>query len=123
MGAKRSTLSVLVTGVGGGGHGEQILKALRLAQTPLRIVGGDMSPFSSGLQKTDQAYLLPPASDPDYLDTILELCHKEEIKVVFHGSEPELKVFSKHRARLSAAGLFLPINPPDVIDLCMDKCR
>jgi carbamoyl-phosphate synthase large subunit len=123
MRAARTPLSVLVTAVGGGGHGEQILKALRLAQTPLRIIGGDMSPFSSGLQKVDRAYLLPPPSDPDYLETILELCRQEEVRVLFHGSEPELKVFSKQRTRLQQAGLFLPINPAEVIELCMDKVR
>jgi carbamoyl-phosphate synthase large subunit len=113
----------MVTGVGGGGHGEQILKALRLARIPLRIVGGDITPYSSGLQKVDRAYLLPAASDPDYVDTILELCRHEHVRVLFHGSEPELKVFSRNRDRLHAAGLFVPINPAPVIELCMDKVR
>jgi carbamoyl-phosphate synthase large subunit len=121
--ATQEAVSVLVTGVGGGGHGEQVLKALRLAPTPYRIVGGDMSPFASGLQKVDRAYLLPPASDADYVDVIAELCRKENVRVLIHGSEPELKLFSKHRARLLAEGLFLPINPPEVIDLCMDKVK
>lgn len=121
--AAKQPLSILVTGVGGGGHGEQILKALRLAQTPLRIVGGDMSSFASGLQKVDSAYLLPPASDLDYIDVILEVCRIENVRVLFHGSEPELKLFSKERARLEAAGLFVPINPAHVIEKCMDKVR
>jgi carbamoyl-phosphate synthase large subunit len=116
-------LTVLITGVGGGGHGEQILKALRLAKTPLRIVGGDMSPFAAGLQRVDKAYILPPASDPKYIDVILAVCMAEGVRVLFHGSEPELKVFSRERDRLRAAGLFLPINPPDVIDVCMDKVK
>jgi carbamoyl-phosphate synthase large subunit len=123
MAETQRALTVLVTAVGGGGHGEQILKALRLARIPLRIIGGDMSSFASGLQRVDRAYLLPPASDPDYLDVLLELCRTEGVRVLFHGSEPELKLFSKHRARLQAAGLFLPINPAEVIDLCMDKVR
>ena len=29
----------MITGIGGGGHGEQILKALRLAGRPYRIIG------------------------------------------------------------------------------------
>jgi carbamoyl-phosphate synthase large subunit len=116
-------LTVLITGVGGGGHGEQILKALRLAHMPYRIIGGDMSAYSSGLQKVDQPYLLPPASDPDYLATVLDVCRREQVRVLLHGSEPELKVFNKHRTQIEAAGLFLPINPAHVLDLCMDKVR
>ncbi|GAG21532.1 unnamed protein product, partial [marine sediment metagenome] len=30
---------VMVTGIGGGGHGEQIVKALRMASTPYEIIG------------------------------------------------------------------------------------
>ena len=116
-------LPVLITGVGGGGHGEQILKALHRAMTPLRIIGGDMSAFAAGLQRVDQAYILPPASDPDYIDVVLGICKLEGVRVLFHGSEPELKVFSREQERIRAAGIFLPINPPSVIDMCMDKVR
>jgi carbamoyl-phosphate synthase large subunit len=121
--ATHTPLTVLVTGVGGGGHGEQILKALRLAATSLRIVGGDMSPFAAGLQKVDRAYVLPAASDPAYLDAVLAVCRAEGVRALFHGSEPELKVFSRERDRIRAAGLFLPINPADVIDRCLDKVK
>ena len=50
-------VKVMVTGVGGGGHGEQILKALRLASTEYEIVGSDMSPLSKGLQDIDYQHL------------------------------------------------------------------
>lgn len=114
-------ITVLVTGVGGGGHGEQILKALRLAATPYRIVGADMSPISKGLADVDVPYLLPPANHPEYLDALLALCAEERVEALFHGSEPELKVMSAARERIEAAGIFLPINPRHVIDTCMDK--
>ncbi|CCN16463.1 ATP-grasp domain-containing protein [Bordetella bronchiseptica] len=116
-------ISVLVTGVGGGGHGEQILKALRLARTRYHIIGGDMNPFSKGLAEVDKPYILPSANDPRYIDALLELCARHDVKAVFHGSEPELKAMSIARARFEQAGVFLPINPAAVIDLCMDKAR
>jgi len=116
-------IPVLVTGIGGGGHGEQILKALRMADTPYLIVGGDMNPFSKGLAEVDIPYILPPANDPRYVDALLALCSKHDIKAMFHGSEPELKVMSANRERIRGAGVFLPINPAPVIDLCMDKAK
>lgn len=111
----------MVTGVGGGGHGEQILKALRMAKTPYKIVGGDMSPYSIGLLHVDYPYLLPPAKDPRYIDVLLKLCRKHDVKALFHGSEFELKTMSTHRDRIRDTGIFLPINPAHVITLCMDK--
>ena len=38
----RNQLSVLISGVGGGSHGEQILKALRLSDLQYEIVGCDI---------------------------------------------------------------------------------
>src|SRR5687768_13610784 len=60
---KREAISVLVTGVGGGGHGHEVAKALKLADR-YRIVGLDMSPTSFGLFDLDAAFVVPPASDP-----------------------------------------------------------
>jgi len=114
-------LDVMVTGVGGGGHGEQIIKALRLADTPYRIVGTDMSPMSKGLLDVDYPYILPPATDPDYIPSVLALCRRHAVKALFHGSEPELNVLSRNREVIEREGIFLPINPQSVIDVCMNK--
>lgn len=116
-------VQVMVTGVGGGGHGEQILKALRLAYTEYEIVGSDMSPLSKGLQEVDHPYILPPASDKRYIDTLLAVCRKHEVKALFHGSEPELKAMSVNRQQIQSKGIFLPINPQHVIETCMDKFK
>lgn len=86
---------IFVTGVGGGGGGEQILKALRLSLLNYYIVGGDITPYSKGLYMVDKAYILPPALSSDYLDVLLNICTKENIQALFTGSEPELKIVSK----------------------------
>jgi carbamoyl-phosphate synthase large subunit len=118
-----SRFVVMVTGVGGGGHGEQIVKALRLAPTAYTIVGGDMTPVSTGFARVDHPCILPPARDPQYIDAVLAVCRRRGVRALFHGSEAELKVMSRERDRIEAAGIFLPINPAEVIDTCMDKAR
>lgn len=117
----QGSITVMVTGVGGGGHGDEILKALRLSSLRYEIIGGDMSPLSRGLKVVDRPYLLPPASDAGYLRAVLAACRKHGAKVLFHGSEPELRVMSRERQVILDAGLLLPINPARVIDTCMDK--
>ena len=118
-----NSINVFVTGVGGGGHGEQILKALKMAKTNYTIIGGDMSPYSKGLLEVHHGYILPSATDPDYISSILKICKRHDVSALFHGSEPELKVMSANRAVLEAHGLFLPINPDHVIETCMDKVK
>ncbi len=114
-------VTVMVTGVGGGGHGEQILKALRLADTSYEVIGCDMSEFCRGFKDVDHSYVVPPARDPRYINRILELCLKHRVQALFHGSEPELMVLCQNRKVFEARGIFLPINPQHVIDLCMCK--
>ena len=116
-------MRVLVTGVGGGGQGEQVLKALRLVATSYEILGTDVTRYSSGLAYVDDQLILPPATDPEYVDVLLRVCHEREIEVVFHGSEPELRQMSANRGRFDEAGVFLPINPAKVIEMCLDKPR
>ncbi len=114
-------LCILVTGVGGGGHGEQILKALRRSAHNYEIIGTDTSRTSKGFAMVDHAYLLPEAGHPRYIDCLLALCKKHRVRAVFHGSEPELKVMNRERERIESEGIFLPINPSSVIETCMDK--
>ncbi len=116
-------LSVLVTGIGGGGHGEQILKALRLAGTPYRITGTDTDPLSANRPLVDDFAVVPPAGHPEYLETILELARAHEALAVFHGSEAEMMVLSRARDRLEAAGFYVPVNPLETMEICQDKVR
>jgi carbamoyl-phosphate synthase large subunit len=82
-----------------------------------------MSPYSSGLLHADEALILPPASEPRYIATLLRACRERDVRVLFHGSEPELRRLSAERERFAEEGIFLPINPREVIDTCLDKIR
>lgn len=112
----------MITAIGGGGHGEQILKAVRLAEPGrYQIFGADANPNCPQFSLVEKHFVLPLASEPNYLDEVLHCCDDVGAAALFHGCEPELKLFSKERDRIRAAGLFLPINPPHVIETCMNK--
>jgi carbamoyl-phosphate synthase large subunit len=115
-------LPILITAIGGGGHGEQILKAIRLSE-PGRyfIVGADANALCPQFALVDAHATLPFANDPSYMERMLALCRKFSVKALFHGCEPELKLFAQYRDAIQADGIFLPINPTDVIQTCLDK--
>lgn len=117
-------INVLVTAIGGGGHGEQILKALKMAPAGrYHIFGADINSNCPQFEMVETGMTLPPATTPEFIDTVLAFCAKQNIKAVFHGCEPELLAYSKARERFAAAGVLLPINLPETINLCMDKVR
>ncbi len=115
-------IPILVTAIGGGGHGEQILKALKQADGDrYHIVGADTQKNCPQFSMTDEHLTLPFAIDPSYLDALYNACKKYQVQALFHGCEPELKLFAKNREEIEKQGIFLPINSTPVIDLCMNK--
>jgi carbamoyl-phosphate synthase large subunit len=120
MGNKQ--IKVLITAVGGVGFGEQILKALLLAQHgQYRIIVGDMNSRCPQFGLADQAITLPSSEDSSYIDVLLGICERLEVQALFCGCENELKSVSSNRERFTEAGIFLPLNPPEVIEICMNK--
>ena len=117
-------MTVFVGAIGGGGHGEQIVKALRLAGAErYRIVGGDVSRYCPQFALVDVPVLLPKATESCYIDAVLALARRFDVKAVFHGCEPELLAFHRNRDTFIRNNIFLPINAPEVIEVCMDKTR
>lgn len=121
---KQDNVPVLITAIGGGGYGGQILKALRLAP-PNRyfIVGTDASEHCAQFSQVDQAHRLPRADAPDYFDALFSLCEKYSVHAVFPGSEAELVKMSNARDLFAARGILLPIGSKTLIDDCLDKER
>ena len=118
-----SKINVIVTGASGGGVGEQIMKALKLSNLDLMIIATDVKGRSKGLVQADKGYIVPFSREKDYIPTILNLCDKHDVKVLFPGSEAELTVLSKNRDLFEEKGILLPINSDTVIDICTDKSK
>ena len=117
-------IRVLVTAIGGGGHGDQILKALRLAPAGRYLIfGADANPHCPQASLVEQFVTLPLARDPDYMSVLLRICRELGVQALFHGCEPELLLFAANRKAIEDSGVFLPINNTALIQLCMDKAK
>jgi carbamoyl-phosphate synthase large subunit len=81
--------SILVTGVGGG-VGQSIIKALQ--ETDYIVVGVDRDELAAGLRAVSQAYKGHRALDPRYVDRLLEICARENCRMIFPGLDDELPV-------------------------------
>lgn len=116
------TINILVTGIGGGSHGEQILKSLKLIKDfKIQIIGTDVTSITTGIKLVDKFYLVPYATDKKYKDIIFDIIKENNITFVFHGSEPELKFLSENREELEKMNVYHPLNSKKVISLCMNK--
>jgi len=119
---KPKKINVLVTAIGGGGNGDQLLKALRLAQSDkYNIFGSDVNPNCPQFKDVKGSVVLPFANSPSYIESLLKACSEFDISMLLIGCEPELKVISAAREKFEENGILVAINPKSVIDTCMDK--
>ncbi len=86
-----------------------------------KIVGTDCSPYAPALYETDAHYLVPRMTEPDYLDTILDICHKESINAVLPLQEDELALIASHRNLFTDLGVTPVVSSLSAVELCRDK--
>ena len=109
---------ILITGVGGG-VGQSIIKALQT--TSYELVGVDSEKYAVGLHSLSKAYLGRYANDPGYIDRLVEICEKEECRLIFPGHDVELKPLSENINTFAEKGIIPIVSTPEVIRLCDDK--
>lgn len=88
-----------------------------------KIVATDCSNLAPAVYDADKFYLVPRITAPDYLDTILDICKKEEIDGVFSLIDPELSMLAKEKDRFLAIGTTPIISPYDLVETCFDKYK
>ena len=92
-------VKVLVTGAGAL-LGQGIIRSLRASSLDTFIIAADPSPLATGLYWADRAQIVPMADDAGYLQQVADILAKERPDAVLVGTDVELAVFAKHRARL-----------------------
>jgi carbamoyl-phosphate synthase large subunit len=101
----KKNATVLVTAAGGI-VGQGIIKSLRLASSsPLspisyRILAIDSSPLAAGLYRSDIGLIVPKATDPGYIDSIIKRLRDYEVEALFVGSDEELMPIAIARKRI-----------------------
>jgi carbamoyl-phosphate synthase large subunit len=113
-------MNVAVTAVGGG-VGQSIIKALQ--NTEYNVLGINSEVLGTGLYATRKSYLGHYAKDPIFVDRLIEICKKEDCKIVFPGLDIELDPLSNNREKLQKEGIIPVVSDPNVIATCGDKIK
>lgn len=111
--------SVLVTGAGGGGS-NNLIRSLRRSELTLRIVGSNLNQYELGKSEAGTNYILPEATEPNYISKLAETVEQENVDLVIPNSEREVLRISEEREQVPAR-LFLPSER--IIKLANDKYR
>ena len=88
-----------------------------------KVVATDCSNLAPAVYDADKFYLVPRITAPGYLDTILDICKKEQIDGVFSLIDPELSLLAKEKERFLEIGTTPVISPYELVETCFDKYR
>jgi len=117
-------LTILTTGAGAPGAAG-IFKALRIGAREegrsLRIVACDMDSDAYGFHLADGHYTIPAGDDPNFIESIIDICRNEGPDAMFCWVDPELAAVAGHKKRIEEVGVKVLVSGPRSIDACLDK--
>lgn len=88
-----------------------------------KIIATDLSPYAPALYFADKSYLVPGIEDPSYIDTIIDICKKEQINAITTFIDPEIEILAKNRNRFSELGIVVLAPYEETATLCFDKYK
>lgn len=88
-----------------------------------KIIATDLSPYAPALYFADKQYLVPCIEDPSYIDTIMDICKKEQINAITTFIDPEIEILAKNRKRFSELGIVVLAPYEETARLCFDKYK
>lgn len=107
---------ILVSGCGPASI--NFIKSIRIAPEKISIVGTDINKHHILLSQADKTYLVPRATDQNYIEKLNEIIIKEKIEFLHPQPDVEVAVISEKREKLEAF-TFLPSKK--TIQVCQDK--
>ncbi len=87
-----------------------------------KIIAVDISNTAPAIYFADKFYLIPRIGEEGYLESIIEICKKEDIKLIIPTIDTELKILSinKEYIELKTKAKVL-VSDINIIDICRNK--
>ncbi|CAI8956684.1 Carbamoylphosphate synthase large subunit [Brevibacillus sp. IT-7CA2] len=86
-----------------------------------KIIAVDCDPTAPALYAAHHHEQVPRIDDPGYLDALLQICQRYEIKAILSLIDPELTLLAAHADRFYMQGIEVIVSSLDVIQMCLDK--
>lgn len=87
------------------------------------VIAADASGLAPAIYEADKHYIVPPISDPGYVDFILDICKKERITGAISLIDPELSLLAKNEERFRAVGTQIVGSSYALCEMSLDKYK
>jgi carbamoyl-phosphate synthase large subunit len=117
-------MNVMFTSVG---RRTELLQAFRRSYQSLNlrgnIVATDVDPLAPAFQVADKTYIVPPFHDLNYVPTLIEICRRERIDLVFPLIDPDIPVLAEAKLRFERLGARTVVVPTRAAEIAADKWK
>jgi carbamoyl-phosphate synthase large subunit len=88
-----------------------------------RLLGADLSSLSAGFQDADGGFLVTRCTDPDYVTQLLEIVHREKVRIVVPLIDTELGILARSRDAFLREGCHVIVSDEEQVLVTRDKAR
>lgn len=108
-------MNLLLTSIG------KRIELIEHLKSRFRVVGADASTMNPAKRFVDAFYHIPKCREEGYVETLLEICGKEEVSLLVPLYEPEFVILDEARERFEEIGVKLVLSDRQVLEICGDK--
>jgi carbamoyl-phosphate synthase large subunit len=88
-----------------------------------KVIATDCNELAPALYVADKYYIVPKITDSGYLNLILDICKKENIKAVLSLIDPELSLLAQNKSEFLKIGVTPIVSDSAVVETCFDKMK
>ena len=85
------------------------------------VVATDASKLGPAIYDADKYYIVPPITEPGYIDLILDICKKEKINGVLSLIDPELSLLAENEEKFNEIGTTVIGSSYELCEIALDK--
>lgn len=86
-----------------------------------KVIAADMSDIAPAVYEADNFYLVSCINTEGYIDTIFNICKKENISAVLSLIDPELSLLAKNQDKFAQIGVTVIGSSYHLCEMCLDK--
>lgn len=117
-------MNVIVTNIGRRGYLVNFIREINWFDGKVYV--SDCDKTASGLySENDGCFILPKPVENEklYIDRLIDLCIKEQIKLVIPVIDPEIYILSKYKDEFRRNGIFVLVSNSNILEICYDKVK
>ena len=97
-------------------------KELNKTHSDSKVFATDFNPkLSAACQIADQCFEVPRILDESYIDSLIDLCQSNDIKLIVPTIDTELLLLANNKVRFETLGIKTVISSEDFVKQCRDK--